>query len=342
MATAEVIYALNFAYWKRRSVRRFLAGSRVFFVNCAQRAAPGSTLAVWGRRAIPGGLPPGVRVLRLEDGFLRSIGLGADLIPPVSWVVDRRGIYYDATGPSDLEVILAETDFSPSMLQRARALRESIVAGGLTKYNTGDAVWSRPPAARRVVLVPGQVETDASLLYGAPGVRTNVGLLCAVRAANPDAYVVYKPHPDVVAGLRAPGADEGRALDWANEQITEVGMGRLLSLVDEVHVLTSLAGFEALLRGKPVTCYGQPFYAGWGLTTDQLPLERRTRRLSLNELVAGALVLYPRYVSPRTGSLTTPEQALDDLLEWRARVGKGVTWWRKVVRVILRRIVGVR
>ena len=43
-------------------------------------------------------------------------------------------------------------------------------------------------------------------------------------------------------------------------------MDVLLGIVDEVHTLTSLTGFEALLRGIEVHAYGGPFYAGWGLT----------------------------------------------------------------------------
>ena len=108
-----------------------------------------------------------------------------------------------------------------------------------------------------------------------------------------------------------------RLLRWCNEVVTDIVMGELLTVVDEVHVLTSLAGFEALLRGKPVTCYGQPFYAGWGLTDDRMPLARRTGRLTIDELTAGTLILYPTYVSRTTGRFTTPERALDELLEWR-------------------------
>lgn len=104
---------------------------------------------------------------------------------------------------------------------------------------------------------------------------------------------------------------------WCNEVVTDIVMGELLTVVDEVHVLTSLAGFEALLRGKPVTCYGQPFYTGWELTDDRMPLARRIRRLTIDELTAGALILYPTYVSRTTGRFTTPERALDELLEWR-------------------------
>ncbi len=65
------------------------------------------------------------------------------------------------------------------------------------------------------------------------------------------------------------------------------------------------------------TCYGQPFYAGWGLTHDLVPLTRRTGRLTIDELAAGTLILYPTYVSRTTGRFTTPEKALDELLEWR-------------------------
>ena len=153
--------------------------------------------------------PKDVRILRLEDGFLRSVGLGADLIRPLSWVVDGRGIYYDATRPSDLEHLLARYGIrSGDVGQRAACLRERIVAEGLTKYNVGISGWQRPSGAAKVILVPGQVESDASLVYGAPQIRSNIGLLQAVRQANPDAYIVYKPHPDVMAGLRAKGVGE--------------------------------------------------------------------------------------------------------------------------------------
>ncbi len=111
-------------------------------------------------------------------------------------------------------------------------------------------------------------------------------------------------------------------------------MGELLTVVDEVHVLTSLAGFEALLRGKTVTCYGQPFYVGWGLTHDLVPLTRRIRRLTLDELVAGALILYPTYVSRTTGKFTTPERALDELLHWRQHQND-LPLWRKFLRLAL-------
>ena len=160
-----------------------------------------------------------------------------------------------------------------------------------------------------------------------------------VRKANPSAHIIYKPHPDVVAGLRKIGEGEEEAVRWCNEVVTDIVMGELLTVVDEVHVLTSLAGFEALLRGKPVTCYGRPFYAGWGLTDDRMPLARRIRRLTIDELAAGTLILYPTYVSRTTGRFTTPERALDELLEWRQQE-KGFPLRQNFMRLAL--LVGKR
>lgn len=336
----SVVYACDFSIWKKPIVRQFFGSSRVIFVRNASRVPPEGTLVVWGSKPVYGKLPEGARILRLEDGFLRSVGLGADLISPMSWVIDNCGIYYDATQPSALEVLLQSTEFTQELLLRAASLRERVVSAGLTKYNVGSRGWQRPSEAGHVILVPGQVESDASLRFGAPGVRTNLELLQRVREANQNAYLVYKPHPDVVAGLRRKGKGEADASRWCNEVVVDVDMGELLQQVDEVHTLTSLAGFEALLRGKAVTCYGQPFYAGWGLTRDIEPIPRRSRKLSMDMLVACALILYPVYVSRVTGRYTTPERALDELLAWRtSEKTMHLPWWRNVYRFVVGKIL---
>jgi capsular polysaccharide export protein len=210
----RIVYALGFSYWKQRPLRLCFPDDEVRFVSCIDSVPDGGVLAVWGMRAAPEVSARGISLVRVEDGFLRSVGLGTDLTRPISWVVDRRGIYFDATRPSDLEVLLAETAFSSDLLERAAGLRTRIVAEGLTKYNVGTKVWRRPPHITRVLLVPGQVESDASIAYGAPDIKTNLALLQAVRAANPDAHVLYKPHPDVSAGMRAQGQGEDEARFW--------------------------------------------------------------------------------------------------------------------------------
>ncbi len=333
---SKPVYVYQFPYWKWPVVRQCFPNAKVIFVEKATSIKSKSYLVLWGMTQVPVALPEDVSVLRIEDGFIRSIGLGADLIKPLSWVMDTQGIYYDATRPSDLEAVCLNTMFDNQLLERALALRLKIVATNLTKYNVGVNQWYRPKHLSKVILVPGQVESDASLAYGAPKIRTNMGLLRAVRDANPEAYIVYKPHPDVLARLRLAGQDEDSARQWCDEVVTDVGMGDLLTRVDEVHLLTSLTGFEALLRQKPVTCYGQPFYSGWGLTNDKVLNVRRTRRLTLDQLVAAVLIKYPLYLSRGSKDLITPEQALDEMLTWQQSVKVGTPWWRELFRFFIR------
>ncbi len=78
--------------------------------------------------------------------------------------------------------------------------------------------------------------------------------------------------------------------------------------------MTSLMGFEALMRGVKVTTTGAPFYAGWGLTRDLgTPPERRTARPTLAGLVHATLIDYPRYFDPVTRSACPVEVVVDRL-----------------------------
>ncbi|MBM5574145.1 beta-3-deoxy-D-manno-oct-2-ulosonic acid transferase [Deefgea sp. CFH1-16] len=338
---SATVFALGFSNWKRRTLKSCFPGQTVRFVDDWSALPDGAILVVWGMRDVRACPIRLQQVIRVEDGFLRSVGLGADLIRPLSWVLDTKGMYYNAQQVSDLETLLNHAEISADLLARAGDLHQRILAAGLTKYNVGAGVWSRPADVEQVILVPGQVESDASLAFGASGIRHNMALLQAVRAAHPRAWLVYKPHPDVVAGLRAVGQDESLAGQWCDEILHDVPMGAILPQVDEVHVLTSLTGFEALLRGKRVVCYGQPFYSGWGLTQDQMFNARRTRVLSLEQLIACCLILYPRYFSRDSRHSATPEQALDTLQQWQQQRA-GPQWLRQGWRFILRSVVGVR
>ena len=308
----RTIYAHGFSRWKRPFIAQFLSGSEVRFVRKMRDVPNGACLLLWGRRKVPDSRDD-CSILRIEDGFLRSSGLGADLVRPLSLVIDDLGIYYDGSAPSRLERILEEGAYMEADQARARALRQAIVEQRLSKYNLGGSGWQRPAGANRVLLVVGQVEDDASIQYGSPETRTNIDLLRRVRAENPNATIVYKPHPDVVAGLRKREQERGAIADLADAMVTDCDPIVMLDQVDEVHTMTSLMGFEALLRGVPVTCYGMPFYAGWGLTSDMLPCPRRTRRLTLDELVHGALIDYPRYWSVRGNIFAPPEDILVEL-----------------------------
>lgn len=297
---------LGFALWKQASVEPLLwDGSSRFPFRRGMPVGCGP-FVVWRSRVSPNVLAAldkaGAQVVEVEDGFLRSKGLGADCVPPLSITVDRLGAYFDPTQPSELEILLQNGLFDDADVARARRLRELIVAAGLGKYEGGFTALDRPGGERRHLVVTGQVEDDRSVLTGGGGLNSNLALLELARQQAPDAYILYKPHPDVVAGHRKGAVPDRDALRFADRVVVDVRISSLIAIADEVHVNTSLAGFEALLRGKPVVTYGVPFYAGWGLTRDLGPVPaRRTARRSLDELVAATLLVYPRYLDPVTG-----------------------------------------
>jgi capsular polysaccharide export protein len=274
-------------------------------------------------------------IWRVEDGFIRSIGLGVHFAPAASLAIDPIGMHYDATRPSRLEGILAKTVFQPELLARAATLRAEILRHNITKYNIAGAPAPLPSSpGRQRILVVGQVEDDASIIFGAGRINTNLGLLRAVREAVPDAFIIWKPHPDVQSGYRRGYVPARNAAQFADLVLPQGDIRPIFKQVDALHTMTSLAGFEALLRGLPVTCWGRPFYAGWGLTTDMENCERRQRKLTLDELVAGSLILYPRYQDPVTGLPCPPEVLLERLANpgsWASTPPRSpayLAWWR--------------
>ncbi|MCE8009361.1 capsular polysaccharide biosynthesis protein [Aestuariivita sp.] len=294
--------------WKRKPFQRvFGQEKRMIFTDDADRArSMGRAWMIWAGKA--GAEHAGA--VRIEDGLLRSRGLGAELVPPLSLVTDDLGIYYDPTRPSRLEHWIARREtLRPDQALRAERLIEALTVKGLSKYNLGGALPDLPRGHR--ILVPGQVEDDASILTGAGAVRTNRALLKAARAANPEAVLIYKPHPDVEAGLRKGAID---AQDLADFTAEHADMAALLGAVQEVWTITSGTGFEALLRGLSVTTLGAPFYAGWGLTRDlaEMPA-RREARPDLNGLAHAVLIDYPRYFDPVTGRACPVEVVVDRL-----------------------------
>ena len=295
----------NISWWKQRWISDFTASWADKISDSNER------ILVWGMPQLEGQKINAIS--RIEDGFIRSIGLGVHFNKPVSLVCDHSGIYFDASKPSDLETLLNNEAFTDWQLIRARKVIELLNALELTKYNVGHSFDSPLPNNQRIILVPGQVEQDASIRFGSPDIKTNSALLLTVRKHNPDAFIIYKPHPDVVVGQRDDGQWQGDYLTAADCVVDDCSMSSLLERVDEVHTMTSLTGFEALLRGKVVHTYGLPFYAGWGLTIDALYCARRQRIRSLEELVFATLVLYPTYVDPLSRQTCTVEQAIKRL-----------------------------
>lgn len=354
------LYCFGFTLWKRNYIRTFLHSpdTHIEFVWTAQAALKkgfdsSAQIVVWGNRAIDEAEElekQSKRSLwRIEDGFIRSVGLGSDFLPPLSLVLDKEGIYYDPSSVSGLERILQSHEFTDDERCRGGNLREQLLTAKVSKYNVGSSIKSKIITTdfdQKRLLVLGQVEDDASIRKGCRDIKTNLDLLKAVRIACPNDYIIYKPHPDVVGGNRIGGVSLKDVELYADLQLDDVSITDCLDAVDEVHTMTSLVGFEGLLRGLKVHCYGLPFYAGWGLTQDRHVLSRRSRNISLDELVAATLILYPRYINWETGAFTTPEFAITTLQnQIKDQGGKQlnkVSWGRRQIRKLYQIYKGVR
>lgn len=321
-ANSNTLYFLGFTLWKRWFMRPFFKAknNKIIFLNSLDELYkanlnPEDKIFIWGKKYDKALLTKEFNneIFLVEDGFLRSVFLGSDLTRPFSLIVDSKGLYIDPNHPSDLEELLQNHEFDDTLRQRAKRLITTITQNKFSKYNGLKHEKLDFNTNKKIILIPAQVEDDASMILGGAGFDT-LKLLQSVRATNKDAFIVFKPHPDVLSGNRKGLKEKDIILEYCDEIIENVSIDSAINACDEVHTITSTSGFDALLRAKKVVVYGKPFYAGWGLTQDLHHISRRTRVLSLEELVAGVLILYPRYIHPKSKNLCEVELALDIML----------------------------
>ena len=167
-------------------------------INATTRAE----VLVWGHN-LPQSLTSVIKPIKyVEDGFVRSVGLGANHTPPMSLCFDSKAPYFDATVETDLEVLLNSYDFDndEELSKRASELKNKIIENDVSKYNhNNDKVLDMTFSDRPKVLVVGQVEDDASIRYGCNQKISNNDLVNIAALENPESEIIYKPHPDVIA-----------------------------------------------------------------------------------------------------------------------------------------------
>jgi len=330
----------GFTWWKRNSIKKFFKAydkNQIHFCSSLEQTLKkklngGFKIFIWGKLKFKAvqkyAQLNNIPVFRVEDGFIRSVALGSDLNCGYSLVVDSRGLYIDPSRESDLEHILNTYDFEnhTGLFKRADTIIARIRKSGFSKYNHLPHKKLEIPDKKndKCILVVGQVGDDASIRFGGYGM-TNSDLITTVRKNNPSDYIVYKPHPDVLAGNRAGAVPDAFVYKYCNRIVKNRSIDSCIEYADEIHTITSLCGFDALLRSKKVITYGMPFYAGWGLTEDRRICKRRIRQLSLRELVAGALLIYPRYLHPETGEFCELGALLDALEKEQQRYFSSAT-----------------
>jgi capsular polysaccharide export protein len=256
-----------------------------------------------------------VSFLALEDGFIRSVLPGADSLP-ISLVADRTGVHYDATASSDLEHLIAASAANDDSERLHRATRGLALLRreAISKYNHAPHYTSAELGLTRCrrpgrVLVVDQTSGDSSIKYGLASSETFGEMLEAARQENPASEILVKLHPEVVAGRK-----KGHFTDLRDPRLRviehDVNPWSLIELVDKVYVVTSQFGLEALMARKHVVCFGMPFYAGWGLTDDRQPMDRRRARPTIEQLFAAVYFDYSRYISPESKLEISFEEAV--------------------------------
>lgn len=327
----NVAFLTNFPVWKRAYTAEFLKSQgfeAVYFYNLKSplwkvkkrlKNQIDPTVVIWGMRANAHLLDiieqQSLPVFRMEDGFVRSVGLGAKHIRPLSFVLDKSGwLYFDATHPNGLEAFLSKHQFSQDELNLARQMIDKILRLQITKYNLNEqGHYDVSSQSGKKILVIGQCEDDASILYGSPHIKLNTELIEQAIQENPEATIYFRPHPDVTAGLRDSVSDvysvspDVVILDqpfdlWGN-----------IDHFETIYVLTSLAGFEAAMRGCHVRVFGHPFYSGWGITQDEYPHPRRDRELTVEAVFYAAYMHLTHYIHPKTTMPITLDEAIDIL-----------------------------
>ncbi len=293
------LYYYNAGFLRDRRLRRILqlAGPDLRL----GLPGPEDGVVVWGRspyarRGETVAARRNVPVVRIEDALLRSIRPGRMGDAPIGLMIDGLGVHFDSSAPSALEIILATNAFDDSaLLQRARDGIERLRVLDLSKYNLHTDTTCPAPG---YVLVIDQTLGDASIRHGGASATTFREMLTQAQLDHPAARIVIKIHPETQNGLRAGHFGPAVAVGRISLCSGPVSPWALLEGAIAVYTVSSQMGFEAILTGHRPMVFGQPFYAGWGLTRDVNPLARRTRVLTRTQLFAGAMILAPVSYDP--------------------------------------------
>jgi hypothetical protein len=265
-----------------------------------------------------------IPVLFIEDGLYRSVGLGVEGAPALSLTWDEGGHYYMTGGGH-------ETGLKKSLRTQARTSEEKSRAEEivrlvcdlqLSKYNKfiDNSVYTR--STRPKILLVDQRFGDASIAGSGGSQESFSQMVQAVTELPPNYEVIIKTHPDAsVDGYNTSLTREsvqslvrqGRTVYWLDANVNPAS---LLSIVNQVWVVSSGLGFEAGIRGIPVRVFAKPFYYGFGLTQgEDFCYDINGEALDWRDLVFEILVRRSRYVDPVSNLLVSPEAFLVALHE---------------------------
>lgn len=322
--------------WKLRQAIELISGH---YANRVRMLGQGlDAIAGWGhkptaQRARDMAAKHHLPYVAFEDGFLRSVKPG-NQEKPISLVLDRTGIYYDARQPSDLECFVRRRFGKPMRTQEIHDAIDLIRSKRLSKYNSFDfsdiaELRLQSSDRRDRVLVVDQTLGDASIPGAFAKDETFGQMLQTAVAENPEAEILIKVHPETMIGRKAghftwdvlqslAAEDEScaRALRENRLRLTPEAINPwpLLEACAKVYCVSSQLGFEAVLADCEVHTFGVPFYGGWGLTVERNPMKLSRRHPASLEAVFAALYFdYSYYLEHDPVQIISFEEAIAQL-----------------------------
>ncbi|MFA0471720.1 hypothetical protein AB4564_14160, partial [Vibrio sp. 10N.222.51.E8] len=252
------------------------------------------------------------KVYEIEDGFIRSVGLGIEKIKPISLLIDSKSIHFDRARISELEHIISNYKHSVANEERAKQCIRFIKEYGIDKYNLGSKKsLVEFDKDKEYILVIGQVDSDDSIKFSCIDKITSNELVYFVKMRHPKASIIYRPHPEVLRKLQLQKDNYQKLKKICFVDESQSSLSSLLTsdAINTVYTISSLSGFESLLYNKQVFVFGSPFYSDWSLTRDVTKLNRRGN-VSLEGVFYCSYIVYPTYICPIYDEKITIEEAL--------------------------------
>lgn len=230
-------------------------------------------------------------ILRLKEGIFA--GYSRNEPSNSLYYAFQSDVYYNFEKESNIETIL-RSNWMPTEEQWriANLAIEMINKYGITKYSEHPPVsQSMIGGSYKNILLVDQPIDDESVLLGSANEQTFDDMLLYAFDTYMYANIYVKLHPDTIDGkkegylqklLKKHGLDDHPSIKVID---THCNITSFFHFVQEVLVVTSQVGFEALLRDKSVRCFGMPFYSGWGLTTDMQVLTNQKSSRSIMNLL---------------------------------------------------------
>ncbi len=259
----------------------------------------------------------------VSEGFLFPT-LNKNKHEPISLILDYNAAYYNNKINSDLDDILNNEVFTEYEIEQSFSfiskLKEKF--GKDLETQSKGTLDSNSKKYKKIIFVPGTSEEENIYSTELP-ISSDLELILAIMQKEKNSLVIYKPHEkskiktskDIYkSGI--PKLEE-MAITHCNQLVVELKahISHCINFSNEIHVINHNSGIEALIQGKKVVTYGHPFYAGRGLTTDLFSPAKDKKNVSLEKLILGALMLYPRYKIPTQKHFVSAKIALEYYLE---------------------------